>query len=89
MRELARSYTPEALEVLVNIMRSAEDAGARQRAADSLLDRGWGKASSAAVLLESKQRTSGVSLAREGVTAEILAEAQAILTGNDPAAPFD
>jgi hypothetical protein len=29
MRELARSYTPEALEVLAKIMRSAEDAGAR------------------------------------------------------------
>lgn len=44
IRSLARSHTETALNVLVGIMNSAEapDA-ARVSAANSILDRGWGK----------------------------------------------
>jgi hypothetical protein len=45
LRSLARSHTATALNVLVGIM-TREDANlaARLSAANSLLDRGWGKA---------------------------------------------
>jgi hypothetical protein len=45
IRSLARSHTRAAITVLARIMRS-EDAtpAARVSAANSLLDRGWGKA---------------------------------------------
>lgn len=45
LRSLARSHTATALNVLVGIM-TREDANltARVSAANSLLDRGWGKA---------------------------------------------
>lgn len=44
IRSLARSHTPQALKVLVDIMGDAEiQAGARVSAAVALLDRGWGK----------------------------------------------
>jgi len=45
LRSLARSHTAAALNVLVGIM-NREDANlaARLSAANSLLDRGWGKA---------------------------------------------
>jgi hypothetical protein len=42
IRELARAYGPEALETLVTIMRKGGKDGAR--AAEALLDRGFGKA---------------------------------------------
>lgn len=46
VRELARQYTEEAVDTLATIMRSAkEPAAARVRAAESILDRGYGKAS--------------------------------------------
>ena len=41
--ELARSYTTEAIETLVALMRSGNDARVRGTAAQALLDRGWGK----------------------------------------------
>ena len=41
--ELARSYTKEALEALVSLMRTAKDERVRGTAAQALLDRGWGK----------------------------------------------
>jgi hypothetical protein len=50
IRELARMYTAEALEALVNIMRDKQSpAAARAMAADKLLDRGWGKPAQAIV----------------------------------------
>ena len=41
--ELARSYTVEALETLVELMRNGRDERVRGTAAQALLDRGWGK----------------------------------------------
>jgi hypothetical protein len=45
IRSLARSYTRTALHVLVGVMRSKDaTAAAKVSAANSILDRGWGKA---------------------------------------------
>jgi hypothetical protein len=41
--ELARSYTLEALETLVELMRSGKSERIHGTAAQALLDRGWGK----------------------------------------------
>ena len=41
--ELAHSYTTEAIETLVELMRSGNDERVRGTAAQALLDRGWGK----------------------------------------------
>ena len=41
--ELARSYTREAIETLVELMRRGNDERIRGTAAQALLDRGWGK----------------------------------------------
>ena len=42
--ELARTYTTEAIDTLVYLMRNAKDDRVRGTAAQALLDRGWGKA---------------------------------------------
>jgi hypothetical protein len=48
IRSLARSHTRTALNVLVGVMRSKDaTAAARVSAANSILDRGWGKAAQA------------------------------------------
>ena len=44
MAELARSYTVEAIDTLVELMRDGKDERIRGTAAQALLDRGWGKA---------------------------------------------
>ena len=41
--ELARSYTSEAIDTLVDLMRHGKDERVRGTAAQALLDRGWGK----------------------------------------------
>ena len=41
--ELARSYTTEAIETLVELMRSGNDERVRGTAAQALLDLGWSK----------------------------------------------
>ena len=41
--ELARSYTLEAIETLVELMRSGKSERIRGTAAQALLDRGWGE----------------------------------------------
>ena len=41
--ELARSYTSEAIDTLVDLMRHSKDERVRGTAAQALLDRGWGK----------------------------------------------
>jgi hypothetical protein len=41
--ELARSYTSEAIDTLVELMRHGKDKRVRGTAAQALLDRGWGK----------------------------------------------
>jgi hypothetical protein len=50
VRELAREYTEEAIETLVDLMRHARSDAARGAAAQALLDRGYGK--SVAVALD-------------------------------------
>jgi hypothetical protein len=42
--ELARSYTVEAIDTLVELMRDGKDERIRGTAAQALLDLGWGKA---------------------------------------------
>lgn len=42
VRELARQYTTQAVDALVEVLGSLSDA-ARVSAANALLDRGWGK----------------------------------------------
>ena len=42
--ELARSYTLEVIDTLVELMRDGKDERVRGTAAQALLDRGWGKA---------------------------------------------
>ena len=41
--ELARSYTAEAINTLVDLMRNGKDDRVRGTAAQALLERGWGK----------------------------------------------
>ena len=41
--DLARSYSTEAIETLVELMRNARDDRVRGTAAQALLDRGFGK----------------------------------------------
>ena len=41
--ELARSYTTEAIDTLVALMRTGKDERVRGTAAQALLDTGWGK----------------------------------------------
>jgi hypothetical protein len=43
--QLAKAYTQEAIEKLAAIMRTGKTEQAQVRAAEALLDRGWGKAS--------------------------------------------
>ena len=52
--ELARSYTTEAIDTLVHLMRNGKDERVRGTAAQALLDRGWGKAK-VEVVTEGKQ----------------------------------
>lgn len=52
--ELARSYTTEAIDTLVELMRNGRDERVRGTAAQALLDRGWGK-TKVEVVTEGKQ----------------------------------
>lgn len=47
VRELARSYTEQAIVSLAQIATTGESEAARVSAAVALLDRGWGKAAQA------------------------------------------
>ena len=42
--QLAKAYTEEAIEKLAEIMRTGKTEQAQVRAAEALLDRGWGRA---------------------------------------------
>lgn len=67
VKELARSYTEEAVRTLAEIMGdSSAPAAARVKASESLLDRAWGKS-------ESTVNVKGASNVRDLSTAEILA----------------
>jgi len=50
LSELAKDYAPDALRVLSEIMRASESDSARVAAANSLLDRGYGKPAQAMTL---------------------------------------
>jgi hypothetical protein len=43
IRSLARSYTEMAIQTLAGIAQNGEQEASRVRAAEALLDRGWGK----------------------------------------------
>ena len=43
LSDLAKKYAPEALAVLAQIMRDGESESARIAAANSIIDRGYGK----------------------------------------------
>src|SRR5262245_11097406 len=43
VRDLARQYTPEAIETLATIMRNGKLDASRIAAAEALLDRAWGR----------------------------------------------
>ena len=43
LAELARSYTTEAIDTLVQLMRHSKGDRVRGTAAQALLERGWGK----------------------------------------------
>lgn len=58
LAELAKVYAPEALETLAHVMRSGETDAARVTAANSLLDRGYGKPVQATVTLEPEDAPS-------------------------------
>jgi len=45
LRDVARQYTEQAIETLVNIALSGESEAARVSAANAILDRGYGKPS--------------------------------------------
>jgi hypothetical protein len=45
LKELAREHTAEALDALVNVIRSTESDAARVSAIKEMFDRGYGKAS--------------------------------------------
>ena len=45
LKEMAREHTADALQVLVTIAKAGESEAARVSAANSLLDRGYGKPS--------------------------------------------
>jgi hypothetical protein len=66
VRELARQYTVQAVQTLAKVMESSNSDSAKVSAANTLLDRGWGKAES----------TTNVNVnrnVRDLSTAEILA----------------
>lgn len=44
LRSLSRSYTNEAVRIIAAVMRNSEEDSVRVRAAEILLDRGWGRA---------------------------------------------
>lgn len=46
VRELAREYTVDAVETLVKVMKTSNSDAAKVSAANTLIDRGWGKAES-------------------------------------------
>lgn len=44
LKQLAREYTEEALNTLLGVMRASDSDAAKVAAANSVLDRGYGKA---------------------------------------------
>ncbi len=59
LRELARQYTPQAIETLLEATKHASRWSDRIAAASELLDRGWGKSAQIAVEARVKEGTWG------------------------------
>ena len=52
---LSREHTEAALNTLVNLMHTAEQESVRKAAADSILDRGWGKPAQAVASMSDEE----------------------------------
>jgi hypothetical protein len=63
--ELARSYTLEAVETLVDLMRHSKDDRVRGTASQALLDRGWAKAEWKVATNAGKSHTDALQAATE------------------------
>jgi hypothetical protein len=66
--ELARSYSTEAIETLVDLMRNAKDDRVRGTAAQALLDRGWGKPK---VEVATSEKADGYLVALQAVSKRV------------------
>jgi hypothetical protein len=76
LAELARDHTEAAIETLIDVMTNVEQpAAARVTAANSILDRGWGKAPQPIV---GDDEAPAVKLDVTGLTNEQLAALEAI-----------
>lgn len=71
--ELARLHGPRALDVLADTMESALEDRDRIRAAEALLDRGYGKASQAIIAVPASRRQAQLlaSMSDEALVAVI------------------
>ena len=68
--ELARSYTVEAVETLVDLMRHSKDDRVRGTASQALLDRGWGKARVEVATSGGQSYIEALQAAAEAIKAE-------------------
>lgn len=76
LAELARDHTETAIETLISVMTNVEQpAAARVTAANSILDRGWGKAPQPIV---GDDEADPIKLDVTGLTNEQLAALEAI-----------
>jgi hypothetical protein len=58
--ELARSYAPRAITLLADAMETAETDKDRIRAAEAVLDRGYGKPSQAIIQIPANRRQAAL-----------------------------
>ena len=68
--ELARSYTVEAVEALVDLMRHSKDDRVRGTASQALLDRGWGNAKVEVATSSGQSYIEALQAAAEVIRAE-------------------
>jgi hypothetical protein len=73
LRELARSYTEEAVLTIVNIMRTSKDAWLRLACANAILDRGYGKPREGQVVEQEDKLTKEYETLAD-IEAELIAE---------------
>src|SRR5882757_2844960 len=58
--ELARDYGPRAIDILADTMESAAEDRDRIRAAEAILDRGYGKPSQAIIAIPANRRQAAL-----------------------------
>ena len=80
VRDLAQQYTAEAVEALVDVVRTGKPAE-RVQAATALLDRGWGRPSTA-IEMTSTVKTSLVDLLTSLNAVEDADQTQSCLAGS-------